>query len=118
MNITILLLTVRHKNIMKEKDSYDSQPKMPICGVLSLVAPLPGIAIAFFAASNAPPSSGDNWTGMITFVFYGVLSLVCGFLLAVFGLIRRERAGVISWLGLILNLIPILLLLGKAGILR
>lgn len=86
----------------------------PIFGTLSLIVPVLGLALAYLAARNAPPSSGDNWTGLITLAFYGALSVSCGFILAGVGLLRRERLSFLSWFGLILNLVPIVWLLDKA----
>ena len=91
--------------------------RRPIFGLLSLIVPVCGIALAYWAASTTPPSSGDNWNGLIILGFGGAFSVLCGSGLALVGLLRKEKLCLLSWLGLLLNLIPLLWVLGKAGIL-
>ena len=102
---------------MNESDTRPPQLRKPIFGTLSLIVPVLGLAIAYWLGINAPPSTGDNWNSLIIFAFYGVLSVLCGFVLAAIGAIRREKPGFLCWLGLVLNLIPILWFVSKAGIL-
>ena len=90
--------------------------RRPIFGGMSLGVPILGIACGWLAAVNSLPSSGDNWNALIILGFSGAASVLCGFALAVVGLLRRERLILFSWMGLILNFIPIIWLLDRSGI--
>ena len=90
--------------------------RRPIFGGLSLGVPILGIACGWLAAINTPPSSGDNCNGLIILGFFGAASVLCGFVLALVGLLRKERLILISWMGLIFNLLPIIWLLDISGL--
>ena len=81
----------------------------PIFGILSLLFPLIGIPLSYM--STTPTQEGWGWNGAMHLVIKVLLAILCGVVCAFVGLARSEKWIVLSWLGLILNLSPIILMM-------
>ena len=78
------------------------EKRQPICGVLSLVAPLLGVPFAFGLGKSY---QGDSWGwgGFFILVMFGLGALLVGLAAALIGLARAEKYGVLPRIGLLLN---------------
>lgn len=77
----------------------------PVCGVLSLALPL-GVAALGFIASSTIQEGDSGSLGIYILAFYAVIaSMIVAIVLAIAGLVRRERWAALPWLALGLNAI-------------
>ncbi len=81
--------------------------KPPFFGVLSLVLPLLGIPFAYTVTPSS--QAGWGWGGAVELVVIIFASFLLGLVSAVIGIIRSEKYIVLSWIGFLLNGLPILL---------
>jgi len=87
-----------------------SASRIPIFGILSIAAPFLGVGLACAVFSLQPPDD-DSWFHPVLGVLLLLASLICGMFLAVIAQYRNEKPRFLSWVGLLLNLLPTLLLL-------
>lgn len=83
----------------------------PVFGAFSVVLPLVGVPFAYFV--TRPSEAGDGWGGAIQLVLIIGATLLSGFVSAVIGLARSEKYIGLSFLGLVLNLAPIVWVMTK-----
>ena len=84
--------------------------RMPIFGMFSIAAPFLGVGLAC-AVFSLQPAGDESWFHPVLGVLLFFASLICGMFLAVIGQYREEKPQFLSWVGLLLNLLPTLLLL-------
>ena len=87
--------------------------RVPICGVLSVTAPVLGFATARFVdvavVRHAPPGAGFELIAYIALPLIG--SLICGMLLAGAAAFRDEKYFALRWIGFLVNAGPLFFLI-------
>jgi MFS superfamily sulfate permease-like transporter len=85
---------------------------LPLFGATSIFAPLIGAGIAFIYYASTYGDVAERQLGYwMTSFGICLVAIMCGWIFAGIGLLRRERYSFLAWLGLFLNSIPILLIL-------
>jgi hypothetical protein len=85
-----------------------ARPK-PVFGALSVGIPIFGLLLSLCVGTIIAGPSGESgaWAAFFVFIIVGFFSVVAGLIMAVIGLCRKERLKALSWIGLIINLLPV-----------
>ena len=86
----------------EDTDPNRPEQKPPVCGVLSLAAPLLGLPLVFGLAKGQQ-GVGWGWGAFFILVIGGLIALVVGVVAALIGLGRSEKFSALSVIGLVLN---------------
>lgn len=85
----------------------------PICGVISLVAPLLGLGVGYLLGLSVS-SGGGSYAAMGAAIVMGLVFLVgavLGFVFSIIAFVRKERWLALRIIALLLNVTPLLLAL-------
>jgi len=92
---------------MQKTETQPQKHKIPILGMLSLLAPCIGGGIFYWidrSTSGSEESLGSFFIGFMIFI----CSIGCGGILGLIGLICRERHWWVAGLGILLNAAPVI----------
>jgi hypothetical protein len=96
--------------IVSANDIKTPLPKIPIFGIISIFTPILGLFVSFTRA-HAHYGEAEGWASLIIFIQTIFYALIVGGVSGIIGLVRTESCIFLSFIGLLVNFLPLILAL-------